>query len=180
MKNKEKVFVTAVTHFHHQNIIGFCDRPFRNVKDMNEKMVENWNSVVSKNSKVFHLGDVSFGKQSDTKKIVQKLNGYKILIMGNHDEKHDINWWQDCGFDEVYKYPIIYYKHIVMMHKPSEFYTSRTPYIWLYGHVHNTEMYSTITSSSACMCVERWEYKPVELEYVMKLVNQKKTEVKIE
>ena len=34
----EKVFFTSDTHFYHGNIIRFCNRPFKNVEIMNEKL----------------------------------------------------------------------------------------------------------------------------------------------
>ena len=176
---KEKVFITADTHFFHKNIIGYCDRPFYSVKEMNEKLIFNWNKVVSKSSTIFHLGDVSFASKKETQNVIQKLHGRKVLILGNHDRHKGIDWWMEIGFDEVYKYPTIINKHVVLQHEPSEFYTSRTPYIWLYGHVHNSEMYKTITATSACMCVERWEYKPIELDVVLNLIKKEK-EVSVE
>ena len=42
----DRVFYTSDTHFYHEAIIGFCHRPFTDKKDMNEKLIENWNSVV--------------------------------------------------------------------------------------------------------------------------------------
>ena len=49
------VFVTADLHFSHENIIKYENRPFKNICDMNERMIKNWNSVVSKHDKVFVL-----------------------------------------------------------------------------------------------------------------------------
>ena len=41
-----RVFFTSDTHFNHTNIIRYCDRPFRSTDEMNEKMIDNWNSAV--------------------------------------------------------------------------------------------------------------------------------------
>lgn len=51
-----KVYFTSDTHFYHSNIIDFCKRPFKNVEDMNETLIENWNRVVGQDDIVFHLG----------------------------------------------------------------------------------------------------------------------------
>lgn len=56
-----KVYFTSDTHFYHSNIIGFCKRPFKNVEDMNETLIENWNRVVGQDDIVFHLGDFCLG-----------------------------------------------------------------------------------------------------------------------
>lgn len=51
----------ADTHFNHENIIKYCDRPFSNTKEMNEYIIQKWNSVAKEDDVVYHLGDVGFG-----------------------------------------------------------------------------------------------------------------------
>ena len=55
------VFVISDHHFYHENIIKYCNRPFNSLREMNYTMIEKWNSVVSENDTVLHLGDFSFG-----------------------------------------------------------------------------------------------------------------------
>ena len=55
---------------------------------MEKAIIENWNSVVKPNEKVFCLGDFSwFHGRHDMKKIVDKLNGEIYMVLGNHDAK---------------------------------------------------------------------------------------------
>lgn len=83
------IFLIADTHFGHKNILGFQNydgtrvRPWDDVKEMDEAMVERWNSVVRLYDKVYHLGDVAIAKSSLD--IMRRLNGRKVLIRGNHD-----------------------------------------------------------------------------------------------
>jgi calcineurin-like phosphoesterase family protein len=51
----ENIWIISDTHFGHNNIINYCDRPFSNVKEMNEAIIDNWNSVVKQNDLVYHL-----------------------------------------------------------------------------------------------------------------------------
>jgi len=83
-----KTFFIGDTHFGHGNILKFeaQNRPFSNLSDMHEAMVERWNSVVNPDDLVWHLGDVVFGAQNLW--IVNRLNGRKNLVMGNHDHFH--------------------------------------------------------------------------------------------
>ena len=80
--------VTEDTHFGHAKIIEFCDRPFKDVQEMNEKLVENWNAVIGPDDWVFHLGDIAFGGDVVWEEWIPKLNGKICLILGNHDMKN--------------------------------------------------------------------------------------------
>jgi len=78
-------FFTSDTHFGHARIIDLCGRPFRDVDHMNDEIVRRWNKVVAPGDTVFHLGDVALGKIADSLPQVGRLNGYKVLVEGNHD-----------------------------------------------------------------------------------------------
>lgn len=167
-----KIFVIADTHFGDKNIIKYEKRPFVNVEDMDEKLISLWNNTVKENDIVFHLGDVGVYPLPKMKAIIERLNGKKILILGNHDDYLTLNEWMECGFSEVYKYPIIYNEFIVMQHCPPQYINLETPYFYVYGHVHGTEMYPSITKKSACVSVERWNYCPVEFQYLKDCVEK--------
>ncbi len=86
--NKDDLFFTSDIHFFHNNIIEYCNRPWRSAEEMNEGIINNWNSVVGRNSVVFILGDVAMGgrgKAERLAKILSRLNGKKYLVPGNHD-----------------------------------------------------------------------------------------------
>lgn len=83
-----KIFFTSDTHFGHDNIIQFCDRPFKDIEEMDRKLIENWNKKVPQDGLVFHLGDFAWGGYDFWKKIREQLNGDIILIKGNHDQKN--------------------------------------------------------------------------------------------
>ena len=83
-------YVISDTHFHHANIIKYSNRPFRDSFHMDETMIENWNSVVRPEDKVYHLGDVYLGKcKNESDVLFSRLNGTKVLILGNHDTGKD-------------------------------------------------------------------------------------------
>lgn len=79
-------FFIGDTHFGHHKILEFESeaRPFRNVEEMNEALISNWNGVVRKNDTVFHLGDVLFGRNNFH--LLYRLNGLLKLVSGNHDQ----------------------------------------------------------------------------------------------
>ena len=80
----EELFFTSDTHFHHENIIKFCNRPFTDVQEMDNILVERWNEVVPVDATVFHLGDFAWGGYNVWKNVRERLNGEIILIKGNH------------------------------------------------------------------------------------------------
>ena len=77
--------VTADTHFNHSNIIEFCDRPFRDVEEMNETLIVNWNSKVGENDTVYHVGDFGYGELGG---ILNRLNG-EIIYIQSQEWSHE-------------------------------------------------------------------------------------------
>ena len=81
-----KKFIVSDTHWGHKNIIQYDNRPFASVEEMNEAMIKNWNSVVSSDDEVYHLGDFAFMTENQIENLIRRLNGKIHLIWGNHDE----------------------------------------------------------------------------------------------
>lgn len=91
------IFFTSDSHFGHNNVIKYCNRPFSSIGEMDEKLISEWNNTVSKNDTVYHLGDFTFG---DHKPYLNRLNGKnKYLILGNHDR---IDRAKNAGWDNIY------------------------------------------------------------------------------
>jgi calcineurin-like phosphoesterase family protein len=81
-----KTFFTSDLHLNHLKIIQYVNRPFSDVVEMNEKIIDNWNSKIGKKDLVYHLGDLGFFKKyEDCERMVQRLNGKIINVKGNHD-----------------------------------------------------------------------------------------------
>ena len=83
----DQVWFTSDTHFGHENIIRFCNRPFRNAEEMNAELIRRWRETVPKDGIVFHLGDFAHGSSRLWNDILNALPGRKYLILGNHDMK---------------------------------------------------------------------------------------------
>lgn len=95
-KIKEKVWFVGDCHFSHKNIIKYATKRVTefdlNIEDENhiqqhdKLLIEYWNATIRKNDTVYILGDFSFASADETRKILEKLNGKKHLIVGNHDK----------------------------------------------------------------------------------------------
>lgn len=140
--DESKVFMTSDSHFFHRNIIESCNRPFKDEHDMNDSLVENWNSVVKDDSIVFHLGDFAWGGVNKWKEIRERLNGHIVLVIGNHDFKNGPKCFDDL-FDYAAQqlYVRIGGKQVFLNHFPllcySGVYREPEDQTWaMHGHVH--------------------------------------------
>lgn len=80
-----EIWLTSDTHFGHQCSFLYEPRGFTTVEEMNEKIIENWNSTVKPNDMVIHLGDTMLNDNEEGIKCFKRLNGQISLIWGNHD-----------------------------------------------------------------------------------------------
>jgi calcineurin-like phosphoesterase family protein len=117
-------WITSDLHFYHEAILRFCSdtRPWRSIEEMNQALIDEWNSKIQPNHTIYHLGDFCFGKFDSIAKradeILDQLNGNKIFLKGNHDTSEVCNVLAKHG--ELHNYLEI--KHnkqfIVMSHFP--------------------------------------------------------------
>jgi len=81
-----KTFFISDTHFGHASLVAKGERRFNDITEMDERIIENWNAVVSDNDLVWHLGDFAVSNDADRiAEIFRRLKGRKRLILGNHD-----------------------------------------------------------------------------------------------
>ena len=156
-------YIIADTHFNHKKIIAATGRPYMSVVDMNCAFIKNWNKTVKNTDTIYILGDFAFANKSMITELVSMLNGKKVLILGNHDRrinKHE-KFWYECGFDEVYQYPIIFKKHFILSHEPIK---HVGVFHNFHGHTHTNliddEHYINV-------CVEHTDYRPVNLDQLI-------------
>jgi calcineurin-like phosphoesterase family protein len=139
-----KIWFTSDTHFGHQNILKFCERPFVSIEEMDNTIIERWNLKVGKDDIVFHLGDFAFATNKRWKELISLLNGKIYLILGNHDITRWPGTYTMQLFDRVENQMMLKidnkYK-VYLNHFPFLCYdgTYRNPEdctIQLHGHVH--------------------------------------------
>jgi len=170
LKKMSNIFVISDTHLNHTNIIKYCNRPFENADLMNECIIDNWNSVVKPQDKVYHLGDVYMGgDRANVQKMLKSLNGHKRLILGNHDNGQDqilqrsfekINMWRMFPeFGLLLTHVPVHESSLYRGPKSSE--DSPTQLLNVHGHIHNRPSpegpYKNVS-------VEMTNYVPVNIE----------------
>ncbi len=108
---------------------------------MNEGIIDRWNKRVSPHDTVYVLGDVSFGGPDQTHQVLLRLNGFKHLIVGNHDRhgRHSTKstpfpWEHHFLSIQDYKRIKIEGNRFVLCHFP--FASWERGYVNLHGHTH--------------------------------------------
>lgn len=135
-------FYIADTHFGHDNILHYDNRPYNTCDEMEEDMVKKWNDAVSDSDTVYILGDFCWGNESEWIRILDRLNGHKVLIKGNHDIKISDNIKNK--FDGIFDYKEIKDNgvNVVLCHYPIPCYNKQYyGSVMLYGHVHISFQY---------------------------------------
>ena len=134
------IFYTADTHFGHENVIRFCDRPFENEDEMNRVLIANWNARVADDDDVYVVGDFAYRCGSSVRDLARSLKGRKHLVVGNHDFK----WMRDeeAVAEFVEASPLLEIddgdRHVTLCHYPMmEWRNSRRDASWhIHGHIH--------------------------------------------
>ena len=155
----KEIFVISDTHFGHANIIKYCNRPFADPMEMDEKIIENWNKTVRPEDIIYHLGDVYFGKKNPSN-WNKRLNGRKRLILGNHDDGKDEVLQQMFGKILMWRmFPDLglLLTHVPVHYSGLEFKVSKN----VHGHIHekniDDERYINVS-------VEQINYTPVHID----------------
>ena len=81
-----RILYISDTHFGHKNMA--LKRGFSSADEMDEYIVKMWNNKVLKKDTVYILGDITMEKANY--EILNRLNGYKKVILGNHDQPQHI------------------------------------------------------------------------------------------
>lgn len=124
------------THFSHANIIKYCNRPFLNETEMDERLREKWNAVVQPFDRVYHLGDLCICRPRKILGFLKSLNGKKRLIRGNHDI-YDTREYIEAGFEEVYGCRVL--DNLIFTHIPIHPASLARFAANVHGHIHNNQ-----------------------------------------
>jgi calcineurin-like phosphoesterase family protein len=182
----QSIWFTSDQHFGHSNVIQFCNRPFANVEEMNEALIENHNKVIRKGDLVYVLGDMFWRSLTlqQAMTIRARLNGQMFYVNGNHEEllrKKELSsqfiWCKDLAKIHPVGYP-----HIILCHYAMRTWEGAHRGDWqLFGHSHNGLLASVQGSTkeesalSFDIGVDAWGMCPVSLEQVaetMKLIKE--------
>lgn len=172
------------THFQNSNIIKYCNRPFADAADQTEQLIRNWNSVVGEKDRVIHCGDFIMGNPDGIEDILSRLNGYIILVRGNHDTDRKLDLYVEKYSDKIIGIHNVYYQMhqgfwYVFCHFPlvnpdfgKMVAATHQDVVYVHGHVHdkspfvNPELHAFNVSSDVVA------HTPVSLHTLSALASQ--------
>lgn len=152
------MYWTSDYHLGHARIIEYCNRPFQDVHDMDDKIIWNHNRTVMKNDTVFFLGDFCF---SNLAPYWERLNGNLIWIEGNHDRRLSMPYRMRNATVKVNG------KRVYMTHSEinvTDEIKENHDMVFV-GHSHNTWQFKTKLINVSC---DNWKFKPVKFDYLIR------------
>lgn len=173
------IFFISDSHFGHTNLAekftkkdGSPARDFDSVNEMDEYMIKQWNSVVRQKDIVWHLGDFVMNKSKLP--IAARLNGIKHLVMGNHEGRYTSEYMK--YFTSLSGVKDFKKLGFVCTHIPVH--PNQLEHRWIasiHGHLHNHRVLDVnghIDKRYINVCGEHWDYTPVEISVINKLVSK--------
>lgn len=178
------IYFTSDLHFNHNKDFIYKARGFNSVEEMNEKIIDNFNSVVDYADPVYILGDVVLGDIESGIECLKRLNGRKILIIGNHDSDNKILRYKEEGiFSDIqfgFRMKANKRTHFYLSHYPSLVNNFDDPKkIWnLHGHTHSTEKFEITGHKNYNVGLDAHNCFPVSIETILNDINERKQNVR--
>lgn len=181
-----EIFFTSDTHFLHDNILKFDGgrKEFQSVNEMNETMVQRWNSVVGVQDKIYHLGDVTFKYNGEFNDLMSRLRGRKRLVVGNHDSIKNVNLQH--LFEKIDLWTGGKFKHLgfIGSHMPLHPDHFKKYPLNVHGHTHRNLVQRFKEDGDGNIvglvpdprymnvCVEQTGYTPIHIDEIIKRVKE--------
>ena len=188
-------FISDLHLFHKRIINRYGRSEFNSIDEMHTKIITEWNKNIKNKDVVYIVGDISFGSYEDTKSFIDKLNGNKILIRGNHDYRFTSKDIINMGFIDVrdflriklsntveillshYPYAVPWYKllyyKLFKKHNYRPYYqhypNDRGLYL-IHGHHHGGPKFNDRNINVSC---ETLNYKPLSESEICKYINRR-------
>lgn len=168
------IFFASDHHIDHQNILNFKRddgtplRDFVDVDHMRETIIQRHNEVVRPNDKVYFLGDVVMNRKSSALEVLNRLNGEKILIKGNHDQckpEAYLKYFKDIRGSHQFE-------GLIMTHIPIHSESLARWGLNVHGHLHHNVVRMPLSQIPDKryfnVSMERIDYTPISLEEIKK------------
>jgi calcineurin-like phosphoesterase family protein len=171
-------YITTDTHLGHHKLSDDLLRP----KGFSDKIIKHLANVLTKDSVLIHLGDVSFSSEEYWNMLITELPGKKYLVLGNHDSR-SMSWYLKNGWDAVCESMsfTLFGKKILFSHQPQK---ADDYDINIHGHFHNfglekvkekePELFNILTKKHYLVALEDTNYMPIKLKRIIEIFDSGK------
>lgn len=173
------IWITSDFHFCHNKEFIYGPRGFINVYNMNEEIIKRYNSVVHWSDEVYILGDCMLNDDRNGISYLNQLNGYKYIILGNHDSANRISLYRSVnGVVSIeWGYRLKHNGWIyILSHYPqiTENYQEKHKVISLCGHSHTKDPFLHWDQGLIYHCeVDAHDLYPVSIDQIEMDIRQK-------
>lgn len=169
-----KNYFSSDWHLDHANVIKYDGRPFDNVDEMNDAIIDNHNKIVKPGDNFYFLGDFCFNNHH-TEGFLQRVQGNLFFIKGNHDKRDTIKLYEKYGIYLGEQKKIkINEQEIVLNHYSMNVWDKSHHGVWhLFGHSHGS-LPANNYSLSMDVGVMLHGYKPLEFSQIKEIMLTKK------
>lgn len=173
------IWFTSDLHMSHAKEFLYGPRNFSNEKEMNEAIVENWNSVVQAEDTVYNLGDMAMNDISSAIPYLNMLNGTQYWLLGNHDTDNKVerilkSCWKISVPAQTYADVIkaggmsIYMSHYPTLTANFDDKHFSRHVLSLHGHTHQTTNWLDLTNPFLYhVGLDSHDMKPVNLDEII-------------
>ena len=173
------IYFSSDLHFNHSKDFLFQPRNFNSIEEMNQTIINNFNSTLTNEDDLYLLGDIFLGGPDSIEagiKLFKQLPGKIHLVWGNHDTIRRCNAMMDidnvieiCGYAAMLKY---HKYHFYLSHYPTittnfdDYQKSlKQRLICLAGHTHSKEKFEPCGSYN--VSVDAHNCFPVSIEQII-------------
>lgn len=142
------IYLSSDLHFNHNKEFVWKERGFSSVEEMNEIIVDNFNSILTDDDHLYLLGDCCMGLNDISMPYLKHIKGHKHLIIGNHDtiaritEYQNRNIFESIEFGDRIKYHKTYF---ILSHYPMLVGNASNEKVWnLHGHTHQKHKFGSV------------------------------------
>lgn len=168
-------YLTSDTWFGRTEILNIANRNFKNIEEMNDQFIKNWNKKVKRNDTVFHLGNFAWDAET-AKYVLDNINGKLYFMLGNMDyaleEVADDYDNVTIVENEILHLPEF---NLVLSHFPLEVWCGKEVGV---THIHGHTVFSHKTDlreqNRINVCVDYWDYSPIKLSSIFEIIKLSK------
>ena len=177
------IYFTSDWHFCHNKPFIYESRGFKSIEEMNEIIIENHNRVVKEEDIIYCLGDCMLNDNQKGMECINRLNGYKVIILGNHCTDTRIKLYKNLPNTEVkgwadmlkygnYHFYLSHYPTITSNHDENR--PLKQIILNLHGHTHDRRKFYQDNPTMYNVALDAHNNTPVSIDQMIEDIKAKR------